>query len=160
MNTKLHQAQVNPEFADLFSFSNDKEKIEHLAQMISYRVLSEVEKICEEKKIKKKDLAHMVGTSRSYITQLFRGTKLVNTDIMARFECALNFSYNIKAQRNEESEEDFLAKQLPLDFFNVNRRIPHNGCVMYAYPGGGKGKKGNEEIMQLKTKNKLQQTAG
>ncbi len=118
MNTKLNNMKVNPEYEALFSFGSKKEKIEHDAQMISYRILSEVEKVCEENKINKKTLAEMVGTSRSYITQLFRGTKQVNTDIMARFEEALNISFQIKVKLNKESQKAYPAKQMPVGFFD------------------------------------------
>jgi plasmid maintenance system antidote protein VapI len=157
MNTKLNNMKINPEYEALFSFGSKKEKIEHNAQMISYRILSEVEKVCEEKKIKKKALAEMVGTSRSYITQLFRGTKQVNTDIMARFEEALDISFQIKVKLNEESHEAYLAKQIPLGFFN-KKRLPANGCVMYYFEGGHKDKTG-EIVKRLETENKSLQTA-
>lgn len=157
MNTKSNKMKINPEYAALFSFGSKKEKIEHNAQMISYRILSEVEKVCEEKNIKKKALAELVGTSRSYITQLFRGTKQVNTEIMARFEDALDISFQIKVKLNEESHETYLAKQIPIGFFN-NKRLQAHGCVMYYFEGGQKDRTG-EIVKRLKTENKSLQTA-
>jgi transcriptional regulator with XRE-family HTH domain len=112
MNTKLNNVEINPEYAGLFSYKTIEEKIEHNAHMISYRILSEVEKICDIKKIKKKDLAELVGTSRSYITQLFRGNKQVNTDIMAKFEEALQMSFEVKGKLNAESREQFVSNWL------------------------------------------------
>jgi transcriptional regulator with XRE-family HTH domain len=159
MNTKLNKAGINPEFEDLFSFKSDKEKIEHMSQMISYRILSEVEKICDEKNIKKKDLAEMIGTSRSYITQLFRGTKYVNTDVMAKFECALDFTYNIVAKRNEDSHEDFLAKQLPVGFFR-SKRVQQNGFVLYCIPCNKEKTTEDELVVSLETENSAIQKAG
>lgn len=83
------------EFADLFAFPDQKEKLNHHAQMISFRVLAQVEKVCEERGIKKSDLAAMVGTSKSYITQLFRGDKQVNMQLMAKFEIALGIKFEV-----------------------------------------------------------------
>lgn len=159
MNTKLKNIEINPEFEDLFSFKTNEERIEHKAQMISYRILSEVEKLCEEKKMKKADLAKKVGTSKSYITQLFRGSKQVNTWIMAKFEDALDVSFNIKIQLNDESNEQFLAKQLPADFF-YNKRIPMSGCVMYCFNGNKQKDKTGEIVGLLETENKSMQKAG
>ena len=102
MNTQLKNAKINPKYQDLFTFKNEKEKIEHMSQMISFRILSEVEKVCETKGIKKKDLAELIGTSRSYITQLFRGTKKVNTDIIAKFEESLDCSFQIVLLPNKK----------------------------------------------------------
>lgn len=157
MNTKLNNMKINPEYEALFSFESKKEKIEHNAQMISYRILSEVEKICEEKKINKKALAEMVGTSRSYITQLFRGTKQVNTEIMARFEEALDINFQIKVKLTEESEEAYLSRQIPVGFFNT-KRLPSHGCVMYYFEGEGKDRTG-EIVKRMETENKFLQTA-
>lgn len=159
MNTKLNNVQINPEFEDLFSFQSKEEKIEHDAQMISYRFLSEVEKVCEEKKIKKKDLAETLGTSRSYITQLFRGNKQVNTYILAKLEDALDISFEINAKLNEDTKEDFLAKQLPVSFFN-NKRHTANGCIMYCFNGGKQIDKTNEIVAMMETENAYKQTAG
>lgn len=132
MNTKLKNVEVNPEYADLFSYKTNEEKIEHSAQMISYRILSEVEKVCDEKKINKKTLAEMVGTSRSYITQLFRGSKQVNTWIMARFEDALDISFDFRIRMDAETHEEFLNKLLTKDLIN-NKRFQSQGYVWYCY---------------------------
>lgn len=91
---------IKSEFDEIFSFKNEGEKLEHHAQMISYRILSEIEKMCDDKNIKKADLAQMTGVSKSYITQLFNGTKSINTSIIAKFENALNATLNFKLKPN------------------------------------------------------------
>lgn len=115
MNTKLENMKVAPEFQDLFDFENKEAELQHRAEMISFRILSEVERLCEERKIKKKELAEMVGTSGSYITQLFRGDKQVNTQIMAKFEDALHMLFEIKFLLDGQDQVDLLAKQLTKD---------------------------------------------
>jgi DNA-binding Xre family transcriptional regulator len=158
MSTKLNKKGINPEFEDLFSFQSQEDKIEHKAQMISYKILSEVEKICDEKKIRKKDLADMVGTSRSYITQLFRGSKHINTFIMAKIEDALDISFDVKAKLDEDSREAFLSKQLPIGFFG-SKRLPAQGCVMYCFTGNKEVDRTEEFVSQIKTENKQLQKA-
>ena len=153
MSTKLNKAQVNPEFRPLFSFATGEEKIRHQSEMISLRILSEVERICEERKWKKKDLAEKVGTSRSYITQLFRGSRQVNTYIMAKFEDALDFTFEIKIRPDEESQEDFLAKQLPAGFF-TNRNLDCGGYKLYLFNGGSHKDKTLEMVNEMKAENK------
>jgi len=66
-------------------------------RLLMYRFLSEVEKITEERGISRKELAKMIGTSPSFITQLYRGTKTVNLTTLAKFQKALNFSFRIEA---------------------------------------------------------------
>ena len=76
---------------------------------------------------------------------------------MARFEEALDISFQIKVKLNEESHETYLAKQIPVGFFN-NKRQKSNGCVMYYFEGGQKDRTG-EMVKRLETENKILQTA-
>jgi ribosome-binding protein aMBF1 (putative translation factor) len=66
-------------------------------RLLMYRFLSEVEKISEERGISRKELAQMIGTSPSFVTQLFQGTKTVNLTTLAKFQKALNFNFRIEA---------------------------------------------------------------
>ena len=66
---------IAPEFETLFAFKNKAEEIEHEAKMITQKILSEIDKLNNNKPILKKELAKTLGTSASYITQLYNGTK-------------------------------------------------------------------------------------
>lgn len=154
MNTKSSKMIISEEYQDLLSFKSKEEKIEHDAQMISYRILSEIEKVCEERKIKKKDLAEMVGTSKSYITQLFTGAKSINTQIMAKFEDALDITFEVRLKLNEESYNDFLGKQMSAEMVNKRFSTPQ-GAWYYC-----EHLKNNSSIVDdLETKNELKQLA-
>ena len=122
MNTKSSKIVITPGYESLFLFENKKEKDEYNAQMISYRILSEVERVCEERKLKKKDLAEKIGTSKSYITQLFRGNKSINTTVMAKFEDALEITFSIKAIFNEVAIDQMLSEFKDLQLFAAARR--------------------------------------
>lgn len=111
MNTKLNNIEVNPAYEDLFSFKSKEDKIEHDAQMISYRILSELERICEQKNISRKTLADMVGTSKSYITQLFSGSKSINTTMMARFENALDARFEVSCKLMNDDYSKSIGSQ-------------------------------------------------
>lgn len=160
MNIKLKNQIINPEYSDLFRVKSDKEKVEHNAEMISFRILSEVEKICEEKQINKTELAKRINTSKSYVTQLFRGSKQVNTFLMGKLEEVLDISFEIKAKLNEDSKEDFIAKQIPSDYFDSKRRIPRNSYVLYVIPGDRKRDRTKEFMDTIYTESKTKQKAG
>ncbi len=64
--------------------------------MVQLRFMSEIEKEIEERKISYKELADKIGTSASYITQLFKGTKKLNLDTIAKFQIALNKTFSVK----------------------------------------------------------------
>lgn len=75
------------------------EKIEHDAGMLSLYFLSEVEKVLDERKLTKKALAKKVGTSPSYITQLFRGHKLLSMEMISKIQYALKIKFTVKAEQ-------------------------------------------------------------
>lgn len=87
--------KVNPEFEELFSYKSDNDEIEHEAKMIMFHFLDKIQKIADRKNLNRKQLAQKIGTSGSYITQLFRGDKLINLTTLAKFQKELGFKYSI-----------------------------------------------------------------
>ena len=75
--------------------------------LIMFRFLDIVERKREEFGWSRKELAKAVGTSASYITQLMRGDKLINVSILAKFQNALKFEFEIseKSDYIEETKE-------------------------------------------------------
>jgi len=69
------------------------------AEMLSFRFISEIDRLMERDDISKKELALRLGTSASYITQLFRGDKLLNMEILARTELVFGVRFCIEAQK-------------------------------------------------------------
>lgn len=99
MSTKSSNEKktLNP-WDELLSFKNQKEEDKHEAQMLAFRFLSEVEKYQELQGMKKKELAKEIGTSASYITQLFRGNKPLNFETIAKMQRALHICFHISAK--------------------------------------------------------------
>jgi transcriptional regulator with XRE-family HTH domain len=155
MNTKSNNFKVAPGFEDMFSFECEEEKMEHRAQMISYRILSEMEKICQEKNIKMKELAEMVNTSASYITQLFRGYKQVNTAFMAKFEEAMNLVFDFSLQSEKEQHDENFRMELTAEALKKLKKL-NPGYNFYGAKAGGSAIKTDQllEEMQKEEKNK------
>jgi len=104
--------KINPEFEDLFSFNSKDEEFEHNAKMLMFSFLDKIQQVADEQNLKRKDLAKKIGTSPSYITQLFRGDKLVNLTTLAKFKDALGIEFNISLEKEDTSkEEDFDIKK-------------------------------------------------
>lgn len=96
MGPKMQSAfSIAPEFIELFEFKSYEDEIEHMAKMIGFRILSEVEKVCEERNISHKHLAELVGVTPSYISQVFSGDKFLNMLLAAKFEKALDITFKI-----------------------------------------------------------------
>lgn len=107
MNLNTNQ-EIKKAFENAFKLV-DTEDLEHESKMVMYRFLSEIERISDEKKLNRKELASLIGTSASYITQLFRGNKLINMETIAKFQKAFDIVFEIKAIPNnaEEAFQDF-----------------------------------------------------
>ncbi len=155
MNMKSKNILLESEYEHLFSFDNAKEKTDFNAQHISFKILSEVEKVCEERKLKKKDLALKIGTSKSYITQLFRGNKSINTQAMAKFEEALDMTFQIEAVLNERKTE-FIGEKFSLGDLTNTRPSEHCGTWYFCY---NKRPQQPDILNNLKTENKEKQAA-
>lgn len=85
-------------FEPILSFKNEEEELYHESRMIMFRILSEVERLCEENGMKKKDLAKAIGTSPSYVTQLFNGDKLINLETIAKLQKVFNIVFHLEAK--------------------------------------------------------------
>lgn len=90
-------------FQELFKETKDEE-IDSRAHIISLIFLSEAEKAMDSKGWTKKKLAQEIGTSASYLTQLFRGDRLLNLKTIARIENALNIRFEFKASSITETK--------------------------------------------------------
>lgn len=98
-NTLLNQLSCLPD---------SKIDLNHEVKMIHYRYLSEVDRLIDEMKMSKKELAEKLGVSASYITQLFKGEKILNLEMIAKLQIAFNLKFDIEAK-------EFIDKSLPLD---------------------------------------------
>ncbi len=77
-----------------FTFSNE-ETLEMEAEFIHLNFIQEVQKRMEQQQMSKKDLADALGTSKSYITQLFSGDKLLNLKLLAKLQRVLGVRFGI-----------------------------------------------------------------
>ena len=87
-------------FAEAPRPRSKQEEIELEAALLSLKFLSEIEKflLAGETPMNKKTLAERIGTSSSYVTQLFRGTKLINFNTIAKIQSALDITFEIAAR--------------------------------------------------------------
>ncbi len=103
MNTILNESQrIKEAFDELFNNRTEEEKIWTESRLLMFRFLSIIETKCEELGWTRKELASKVGTSASYITQLFRGDKLVNMITLAKFQKALGIEFDISEVHSYE----------------------------------------------------------
>ncbi len=97
MNMKLKN-----EFKEALRFSNEEEKIEHDAKILMFKFLSLIEDEMTKRDMSKKELAALLKTSPSYVTQLFRGTKTINLIKLAQLQKLFNVEFEIKTNKSSE----------------------------------------------------------
>lgn len=102
MNTKNYLLDAS--YKKAFASIDEREDLQHETRMVMYRFLSEVERLSDEKGYSRKALAKLIGTSASYITQLFRGNKLINVETIAKFQRVFDITFEIKATPNKVEE--------------------------------------------------------
>jgi transcriptional regulator with XRE-family HTH domain len=98
MNTKSSNSahgEIETAFKTILSFDNEQDQLELEAKLIMAKFLEKIQEIATQKGLKKKDLAQKIGTSASYITQLYRGHKLLNLMTLAKLQRALNIEFDV-----------------------------------------------------------------
>lgn len=105
MNTKSSNSahrEIETAFKTILSFDNEQDQLELEAKIIMAKFLEKIQEIAAQKGLKKKDLAQKIGTSASYITQLYRGHKLLNLMTLAKFQSALDIEFDIVIKGSEQ----------------------------------------------------------
>lgn len=126
MNYKEINADIK-KFAQSLSNDDDNFDIEYETRMLTYRFLNIIDEIMEDENISKKELAEKIGTSASYITQLFRGSKILNMPTLAKFQNALNFQYKIRnnnklADIDSSDIKNYIEKNIGKNFYLVYKK--------------------------------------
>ncbi|SIT11698.1 helix-turn-helix domain-containing protein [Belliella pelovolcani] len=100
MNLKTNQIQSA--FQDLFNTSSKEEELAFKEQVLVMKFLGEIDEVMAERDLKKKDLAAKVGTSASYITQIFRGNRIPNHQIIIKMADALEIDFVITTKKKHD----------------------------------------------------------
>jgi len=90
------------EFDLIFNDRTTEEKTQDEARLLMYRFLDIFEYKCDKLGWSKKKLANEIGTSPSYITQLFRGDKLINLPTIVKMKQVLDIDIEITEKHYNE----------------------------------------------------------
>lgn len=127
MNMKSQNKKVDkPDliFDDVFFFENESDVIDIEAHVIMAKFLSEIQEVADKMGVKRNELAKKIGTSASYLTQLYRGNKMLNLPTIAKFQKALDIKFEIavadKNQTKSFINDSNIAEHLDNWFFNRN----------------------------------------
>lgn len=98
-------------------FKELNEDFEHEKTVLQLKFISEIEHLMEEMNVSKKDLADQIGLSTEYLTQLFKGTKSLDFEIIAKIQSALECGFTIKAHTVLPKFEPTIIKYEKREFY-------------------------------------------
>ncbi len=90
----------------------------------------------EEKGLNKSQLANMLGTNKSHVTQLLRGSRNMTLRTVSDIFFNLGCEVTVKAVDNEEQEKGdvFMQASLPPERSHLNFWMPHEQPQVCKYP--------------------------
>ncbi|WP_339699136.1 helix-turn-helix transcriptional regulator [Algoriphagus aquimarinus] len=106
------------EFEDLLGFNSTEDEVDFKTDLLPLQFLGLVDQRMEELGMSKKVLAEKIGTSASFITQLFRGDRKPNWNILAKMSNALNLEFKVMT-------EDILQEKVKEEITDYHRRWSH-----------------------------------
>lgn len=96
MNTKsLNNTGIKTSFDQLYEQLTEKDLLDNEARILMFRFLSIVDAKREELGWSRKDLAEKINTSPAFVSQLFRGDKLINMTTLATLQKVMGFEFEI-----------------------------------------------------------------
>jgi transcriptional regulator with XRE-family HTH domain len=102
---------IKNEWDNLFNEISYEDRVSSLADVLALQFLGLVDRKMELENISKKELAEKVGTSASFITQLFRGDKKPNWNILAKMSVELGLEFKVMTEEllEEKVQEELIA---------------------------------------------------
>ncbi len=89
--------ELQNKFKSLKDKKSEDELIKQDEFVLMANYLSEIEKFQRDKGLNRKDLAHKIKKSASYLTQVFRGDKPLNFNTLAHIQKALGIRFKVTA---------------------------------------------------------------
>jgi transcriptional regulator with XRE-family HTH domain len=88
----------------MLAFKSEKEKSDLEEELLNLKFITSIELMMEQKDLNQNDLAKILQTSRSYVSQLFSGFKMINIKTLSKIQKGLNITFKIEAIENQKFE--------------------------------------------------------
>jgi len=114
----------------MLSKLTESDKLEVDTLLLMSKFLEQIEEMQQKRKITRKELAIRIGTSPSYLTQVFRGNRKLNFETLAKVQKELGIKFNITA--DIVSEENLVEIERPKIFISYHKELIAN-VASYQY---------------------------
>ena len=98
MNTVNNKEELLKKLSSSLELKTPEDKLQFEAEKLNLDIMHVITGVMEKNKWTKADLAKRLNTSKSYITQLFNGDKLINIKTLAKIqqETGLKFRFELR----------------------------------------------------------------
>jgi len=128
---------IEKRFKTLLKIKNENEKIQIKAEMLHLNIINEISQLMDKRSISKTQLADKLNVSKSYITQLFTGDKLINLKLLSQIQVIFDVSFTIQPKENLKKYGSFDSKKIvklfrkpKMEFIDLDE---HNEFKKYEY---------------------------
>jgi transcriptional regulator with XRE-family HTH domain len=127
---------IKKEWDSLFEGISYEDQIASKADLLALQFLGLVDQKMEQGKMSKKDLAKRIGTSASFITQLFRGDRKPNWNILGKMSIELEMDFKVFTEEllQEKVKEELLAYHQrwskTQEYFKLKNQVTNPQLVM------------------------------
>jgi len=126
----MNKENLNEKLNSLMSMS-EEDKLDVDKRVLSSRFLSEIQKHLDEEGILRKDFANKIGTSPSFITQLFSGNKVVSMEFLAKAQKELGINFYISTIDTMNNTSDLRVINMGItnflnlesDYYELNKGL-------------------------------------
>lgn len=103
-------SSIKSKFSDTLKSLTKEDRLDMEANLLVMQFIGIADERMEEGRISKKELAEKVGTSASYITQVFRANRKPNWLFLAKVQEALDLKFEVSTveRRNEWMKEELM----------------------------------------------------
>ncbi|MBN7810961.1 helix-turn-helix transcriptional regulator [Algoriphagus sp. H41] len=133
---------IKSEWDALLSEMSYEEQVASKADVLALQFLGLVDQKMEESGMTKKELGERIGTSASFITQLFRGNRKPNWNILAKISLELNLDFKVLTEKlfQEKVQEELMAYHQrwskTQEYLNLKDQVTNPQLVMAVSPAG------------------------
>jgi len=102
---------IKKEWDTLFDSMSQEDLLASKADLLAMQFLGLVDQKMDQENISKKELAQKIGTSASFITQMFRGDRKPNWNILAKMSMELGLEFKVMTEEliQERISEELMA---------------------------------------------------